>query len=79
MWPYRQLEDLSLLTERKTLKVRRTINMSLLRSEETVAARILLEKQEVAHLLHREGPQVSSRYLRVEDQQGCSMVSEGLR
>jgi len=35
MWA-RQLADLSLLTERKTLRVRRTINMSLLRSEENL-------------------------------------------
>ena len=41
----RQLADLSLLTERKTLKVRRTINMSLLQSEENLRSQNLAKKR----------------------------------
>ena len=43
----------SLLTERKTLKVCRTINMSLLRSEENLRSQNLAKKKtKVTHLLH---------------------------
>jgi len=41
---YRQLADLSLLTERKTFKVRRPINMSLLRREENLRSQNLAKK-----------------------------------
>jgi len=49
----RQLADLSLLTERNS-KGARTINISLLRSEENLRSQNLAKKQEVGRLLHRE-------------------------
>ena len=52
----RQLADLSLLTERKTVKVRRTINMSLLRSEENLRSQNLARKPRSRRFVAQRNP-----------------------